>query len=579
MAGGLTRPEERLTQTDLWTLVAAWRPARTTDSGVAGNAGRGCGNNGGVREDRNQASVRIEIDGDVGAPSSVPAAASGSSRLPLLGGLVALALAAVLVLLALPDIGDGTVGDPETAAESDAQPPTTTTTLEPVDDQLRITGDDLELPPTTAGEPSALRPTSLGMEVQSIAPASRGWISLRGSNGGTGEPRLGRSLDGIEWTVIDTSFDLPDLDVTYAEYSNLVATETGFAMLMTSFSDVTDPDGEQTSVLHRLVSEFGATWEIDPDFTPWKSTGEFAQPVAHVGDWVQMVLGREPSVGSSPVMQVLLSTVIDPGALGDICWAYSSGATRLTVENCQGPNSSVQLQAEDFLEPDRFEEIRACVEHLVNSGPTPGMFEFVTIGRNGEVRDIDDVAVLVSAPTILADGTVVMVDGGKELFEIGSCEDLVDLELRDGSRLVYWPAGAEQPNHISVDLYEIPDFSFFGVGGAATIPNGLRVVIGREVWEVDLVESTLERLIELPDVGSGSSPRVSVLTPDGSRVVSFSPEAEFTVYDFATGERSVLEDDLGSVGWIEPLHVTNDEVLFRIFGVQSRTVWLDLTPQ
>ena len=82
-------------------------------------------------------SVRVEIDdpaGGGGAPLP-DAPGGGRSRLPLLGGLLALIVALGLVAVALPDRDDPLPGGPELAADATTTSTTTTeaptTTIQP----------------------------------------------------------------------------------------------------------------------------------------------------------------------------------------------------------------------------------------------------------------------------------------------------------------------------------------------------------------------------------------------------------------------------------------------------------------
>ncbi len=490
--------------------------------------------------------MRIEIDGVAGGTTAAPdVAPRGRSPLPIVGGLFALVVAVVLVVMALPDSDDGFVGGPE--ATADAVAPTSTSTTS-------------QAPATT--EVSPVVDTNLSSNVQSIAAAARGWIALRSPANGFGVPGLSRSLNGMEWTPIDATFDLPEAEGSHREFSALAATDEGFAMLMTSFREP-DAEGEASSVaVTRLVSDFGVAWSVDDSFARWTEVGSFAQPVAHLGDYAQFVLWKELSPQESQVAVLLRSVVVDPGLVGVACWAFTNGDV-LQVEPCQGagePGASIRLTAADLREPERFNDLRSCVAELMEGrGPMPGTYGFITLGRDGSRRAMEDIGILLSAPALLPDGTVVVVDGGADVFADSVCSLFMDLGERLETRVTIWRPKAPEPFHLPVAAAGSSGLSS-PVGAAATVSNGIRMIVDTEVWEINTSDGTVETILEMSD--SGTLQSVRVLTPYGSRLIQLSRN-EIVAHDLDTGEQTVLDDAVQGE-WFEPLLATNEGIFVQI---------------
>ena len=97
-----------------------------------------------------------------------------------------------------------------------------------------------------------------------------GFLGLHSTGALAGLPGLFESADGETWTRSDVV--VPDLRAfdhgdVWVNYSDLVATEDGFALLRseTTFSQ-TFPDFERVALVHRLISPDGRNWSVDPDF-------------------------------------------------------------------------------------------------------------------------------------------------------------------------------------------------------------------------------------------------------------------------------------------------------------------------
>jgi hypothetical protein len=501
-------------------------------------------------------SVRVEIDdaaGGGGAPLP-DAPGGGRSRLPLLGGLLALIVALGLVAVALPDRDDPLPGGPELAA--DATTTSTTTT---------------EAPTTTIQPETGLQRTDLRGQVMSVVPAERGWIALQALTTRMGPPQLHRSLDGVEWAPIETVDTTEPTENAVLDYSNLTTTAEGFALLRTATTNP-GPSAENSTVrVDRLVSEFGVEWVVDPTFEPIEQIGVFLQPIAHVGEWVHVVSWSDQVLGLNSLFgNVLQENVADPDLLPEsICWAFESGS-RIEIISCaDGP--TVSIEAEDLLVPEDFAQVRQCVNVLVGSiGQLMTGFEFATFGPAGSERTINDVARIIAAPSVLDDGTVVLVDAGTDLLDTGVCGDLVEAQDAIGAAIVVWPPDAVEPVRVPIEFDRLPAQVFGPTRAAEATENGIRILLGSDVWDVAVDLSSAELVY---DAGE-RQPDDAALLADGGDSIVRRVGTIIELVDVDTGEQVVLDDGVDPTAWIEPLALFDDHLFVTENGNLSV---LDLT--
>ena len=485
--------------------------------------------------------MEIDEGAGVGGVSGPEAPESARSRLPLLGGLLALILALGLVAVALPDGGDPLPGGPELAVDSSTTTTTSTT----------------EAPSTTAVPDVGLQATDLQGQILSVVPAERGWIALQALTTRMGPPQLHRSLDGLTWTAIETVDDSGPAENAVIDYSSLTVTQEGFALLRTTTTNPGPSSDNSTVRVDRLVSQFGVEWSVDAAFVPVERTGVFMQPIAHEGSWVHVVAWSDQMLGQNSLFgNVLLDNVVDAELLPEaICWAFESGS-RIEVISCaDGP--SVSLEEEDFLVPDDFPRIRQCVNVLVGSiGQLMTGFEFSTIGPGGAERTIDDVARLIAAPSVLDDGTVVLVDAGTDLLDTGVCGELVEEQPALGSSIIVWPPEALEPIRLPIELDGLPAQVFGPTRAAAATETGIRVLLGSDVWEVSPDLSAARRLYAAGE----RQPDDAALLADGGASIVRRVGASVEIVDVATGELLVLDESVDPTAWIEPLALFDDHL-------------------
>ena len=183
-------------------------------------------------DDGDNASVRIEFDRNDESVDAI-AAPPAPGRGPILVVAVVAALVSVgLVVLALPD-GESSAPEAASTSTSTSTVPSSTTT---------------EATPA----PSGLRRADLRGEVVSVVSAERGWIALTSRTSRAGPPTLHRSLDGIAWTQIEATVDVPIVENSIRDYSNLIETDAGFALLLMTTTDP-GPTAEDSTELERAL--------------------------------------------------------------------------------------------------------------------------------------------------------------------------------------------------------------------------------------------------------------------------------------------------------------------------------------
>lgn len=494
-------------------------------------------------------SVRVEIDDAVGGAGAPPPGAleDGRSRLPLLGGLLVVLAAFGLVAVALPDRDDPRPGGPELAAEPTVTSTTTT-----------------EAPTTTIEPEQGLQRTDLRGPIISVVAAERGWIALQAGSTRPGGPQLHRSVDGLTWTRIDTVDETGPTNESGLDYSNLTATDDGFALLRMTTTDPGPSSDDSAVRIDRLVSTFGVEWSLDPAFEPIERTGVFLQPIAHVGAWVHVVSWSEDMLEQNSLFgDVLQATVADPDQLPEaICWAFDAGG-RIEVIGC-GDGPSMSIEAEDLLVPDDFARVRQCVNVLVGSiGQPMTGFEFATFGPAGAERTINDVARIIAAPSVLEDGTVVLVDAGTDLLDTGVCGELVDVQAEIGAAIVVWPTEAPEPTRVPMELDRLPVQVFGPTRAAAVTEEGmLRVLLGSDVWDVAADLSSAELVYGAGDRQADDA----TLLADGGDSIVRRVGSVIELVDVETGELLVLDASVDPTSWIEPLALFDDRLFVAANG-------------
>lgn len=119
-----------------------------------------------------------------------------------------------------------------------------------------------------------------------IVRSQDGFFALLASSSVDSFPSLYRSDDGIAWDRVTTDVApfVAKGDTTVIEYSNLIDTDQGFAMLRTrTTQDRLTPRFPAESITERLISNNGQRWELDRAFTA-VIHDELAAPAFHVAN-------------------------------------------------------------------------------------------------------------------------------------------------------------------------------------------------------------------------------------------------------------------------------------------------------
>ena len=135
-----------------------------------------------------------------------------------------------------------------------------------------------------------------------IVASEDGFLGLNSTGAIAGIPGLFESSDGQTWTraeVFVPDFDIFDHEDVWVNFSDLVATDEGFALLRseTAFSQ-TFPDFERVALVHRLISPDGRNWSIDPEF---EASSNFAavNPLLHLPEAI-VTLAEDSQVDARP---------------------------------------------------------------------------------------------------------------------------------------------------------------------------------------------------------------------------------------------------------------------------------------
>ena len=177
---------------------------------------------------RGPSSVRVEFEDPSDTPSGELPVASPTSSPSNRRALVGAALLALVVLLAAIDTLRPTDG--ETAADDELV--SSTTTVAPAPSAAVAP----PIAPTTSGPAELLE---LGGESEfvnsDVVRGEAGFLALLASDSVENSPSLYRSENGADWERVEATLApfLEKGDHTVIEYSNLISTPEGFALLRT----------------------------------------------------------------------------------------------------------------------------------------------------------------------------------------------------------------------------------------------------------------------------------------------------------------------------------------------------------
>ncbi len=464
-------------------------------------------------------SVRVEVEADSSGSVDAPAivAREGASKLAIITGVVGLALAGVLMILALrPD--DAPVADAETAV------------------------------PAASESPLALFEKTVGAEgLQSIVRAPVGFLGLRGRESFQIPPNIVRSANGVDWAEVDVSFDdtvaLGGSDVAVRSYQQLIRTESGYALLMTTAEFQSEGDRYPLRIrIDRLTSPNGANWSIDPRFAPIDAsggTGTFTRVLSHQVDSF-VVLIRPPSPVNGALRDLLRATVDDGSSFEEACYAQPMGDGQLFVSPCN-EGEALPLDAADTIDPDRFDVLTECAVFL--SEDWTGDVSFWLVNRGQPATELAGAHSLLISPMVTDDGRAVAIDySGTSYLDPSPCDGLGVDNLPPPAVVVWDPEAATVPVRFPIpDDVELVDLLSLRAEPVVVAREPL-LLIGSTVTSIDIDTGEWDEVLTLAFRGDDeTSVRFSA---DGSQLIQLH-SGRVTVTDLRTGQQHFREDVVG----------------------------------
>ena len=381
-------------------------------------------------------SVRVEFedssDGPGDEPPIAPPTSSPSNRRALVGAAL---LALVVVLAAVDALRPG---DGETAAGTQRLAPTTTVSPAPSTTNVAPSTDSVEsavdtVPPT--GESEFFN--------SDVVRGETGFLALLASDSVDLSPSLYRSENGTDWDRVDAQLApfVAKGDITEIDYSNLIATRQGFALLRTrTTQDRLSPVFPAESITERLVSVDGNVWRLDDAFSSLVHT-EVAAPLFHLANSFGFATNPLPVLTQSGDCEALLALA-----------AQVFGERPLLIHRA-GRVEASQVQAS------------ASEAHTQLTGALVASF-----ASNGTY--LDTPSVCGRFPGIspdFPDPVIEVIQPDNNVRQIALPADVLDTSLAN------WP---------------VP--SLFGTD------SGLLAVFQESVWSLDIETETWTELIDLP---------------------------------------------------------------------------------
>ena len=484
-------------------------------------------------------SVRVEVEDQLFDNSGfdVPDAPKEprSRNSVAIGVSLAALLGLVLALLALqPDDG-------ETAAGTERQATTTvpTTTVPPIED------------PDTDGSISGVSPldtfvedvqeflieaeatqVEFGPRFGRIVATDDGFLGLHSTGALAGLPGLFESIDGQTWTRSEVV--VPDLRAfdhgdVWVNYSDLVATEDGFALLRseTTFSQ-TFPDFERVALVHRLISPDGRNWSVDPDFQA-SSNFSAVNPVLHLPD-------------------AIVTLAADPEAE-----ATSIGEQRSN-------------------DPEQFSAVSECVTVQAERGGDVAL----NIARRGEQADVAVSSRTSILHTAIRGGSFASLHLGDLVGERGTdCSVALGLSAAQDApsvEIVDIESGAQRSIPLPEAATDVP-FDAWAEPKLVGADDSLFAILANTLWQLDLrANGAWTELGPLP-VSPESDIEEFFITPDG-RVVGLTNDL-FVIADYSSGEIT-RTPDIGVVRTGQRIvYLDNEVVLLSTTGSETQTFSLE----
>ena len=456
-------------------------------------------------------SVRVEFEDSIlGASKDLtvdaPDPKPPDRRLPIAAAAV-LGLALVVGLFALQP------SDGETAAGTERQAPTTTS-------PNAATTDEAQSATTTAAPVAAPTPeeTVNAFLSSDVVRGPGGFLALLDSESDDNfAPSLHRSEDGITWEPVETELApfIAKGDITFVEFSHLIASGEGFGVLRTrTTQDRLSPKFPAESVTERLVSLNGERWELDQGFTPLLHN-ELAQPAFHVAN----------SFG------FFTDEVTASAAAGDCEGHLAEASERFS-------DRSLLIHRFGRTAPEEI-QVSLSAAHTQLAGATVASFV-----PNGV--QFQSPAACQRFPGISADfpaPTVQVIDAANTVRQIALPDEVTEGRLTNS-----------------------PDVSLVGTDA------GLVAILGQSVWRLDLASEEWTRLL---DIAAGPLNVLDYLAVDDGQVVALLSEGTAITVDVATAEFNSL--NIADNGGLPIILYADDELVITPESVRddgTRTILL-----
>lgn len=491
------------------------------------------------------------------------------------GGSLGLVVVAVLVLAAVVvTVLALRPGEGETAAGTDRQPtttttiaPTTTTTNALTSEPAQAAGDSVD---GFEGVDSVELPASLDPFSTWIVEADLGYWMLAGQRF-EGNSSLYRSIDGLTWTEVETDFVVPAELPNEPEriYSNLVTTDDGLALLRETFDFQTGV----ASDMERIVSADGLTWELDATYdTPEDPLGLRTWFTMHTAEVVAYPSGETGSSGFDELLRGVVRPEVELPE--SVCWVDTFDIA-IVVHPCERANE-VELEADDFLEPERFPEVRGCASAINNENglsalPTSRTVHLLSSGTTNEFESSG----LTLTAGVQSDGTVIAVDVGKtDLSAQMECDGLVDLPKGSDPVIEVWHPDGSVASSPLPDGVEIDPLFWDGPPPFVIVDRDDEVYVSfdRELWHFETLTGEWSNRVTFDRVDPTLFEPIQVAF---GRAVA-AGNGSLHVGDLRTGEIITIEYAESSSGFSEEVVIHLDETYAFVSKYDGKSYRIEL---
>ncbi len=358
-------------------------------------------------------------------------------------------------------------------------------------------------------------PASGLIEAQEIARSGDRFLALQFEEAENGPPRVLQSPDGHSWRTVAASIDAPSDQlgsVLLRDYEMLVATDSGFALLMTTLR-LQERQFTPGFEVMRLISPDGAVWTRDPAFESIQGSIVSA-PFHHDSESFGLVQRRR----SRPIITQLLAQALDSDlAIPDVCGVARMGPDQIGVQNCE-TGEVLAISPEGVVDPERFDDLTRCIFALNSELDVPNTIVIVREGSEPFV--LPEVPLSAVPPLVVDETTLVAFDEEPQLLPPNNgCIGFLEPTPAQAPSMIRWSAGVNGPTR-----FELPPDIARDLPNLRADPLILRdrvlFVLDSGVWSMSVATGVWSRLLELPDSTFGITSIDFALIPDGTGLVA-----------------------------------------------------------